>query len=149
MDLLTVMNTCATHATTATTGLGGKWDVAVAPPLPRGFCVRVFYGGERVPPHWESSYTLSSQMVAQSVMTRAFFPVADYAKLRRRNLMLDMAAFAKAYRTAVLGDSQLGGAATDLVLLPAETDDILFGTAHYGIVDIEALVEYDEFDRAK
>lgn len=149
MDLATVMSTIATHATTATTAIGGKWDVAVGPPLPRGLTVRVFYGGERVPPHFEEGHTLSSQMMAQSVMTRAFFPVADYAKLRRKNVMLDMASFAFRMRTLILGDSQLGGQAADLVLLPADTDDILFGTVHYGIVDLEALVEYDEFTIAK
>ena len=148
MTLTTVMDAIATHVSAACTALGsvgGAWDVAVAPPLPRGKTVRIFYGGERQPPHFGTGQTLSSLMVAQAVMVRAFWPVADYAKLRRKNLMLEMATFAKDLRTRVLGDFQLGGAVSALVMGYAETDDILFGNTHYAIVDTEIVVEYDEF----
>ncbi len=150
MDISTVMTTIAAHATAsvATFTPASQWDVAVAPPLPRGKTVRIFYAGERETPHFGRGRTLRTQMIGQAVAVRAFWPVADYAKDRRKNLMVEMAAFAFQMRTRVHGDSQLGGNSIDLTSSLADPDDILFGQVHYATLDIEYVVEADEFTLA-
>lgn len=148
VNLATVMGNIATHVSAACTALGsagGGWDVAVGPPLPRGKTVRIFYGGERQPPHFGEGGVLDGRIVAQLVIIRAFWPVADYAKLRRANIMFEMAAFTKDLRSRILGNFQLGGEVSALVMGYADTDDILFGNVHYATVDIELVLEYDEF----
>lgn len=146
MDLATVFAAIKTHAVAAAAAVDATWkDIEIAPPLPRGKCVRLFYGGEREPVHFDGNEVLNAELVAQAVTLRAFWPVADYAKARRRNLMYEMAAWSKELRTRIRGDSTLGGACTDLTVSLADPDDILFGTVHYAIVDTEVLVEYDEF----
>ncbi len=146
MDLSTVFTNLSAHATAAAAAVDAKWvDVEITAPLPRGRCVRLFYVGEARPEHYEEANTLSTRLVAQVVVIRSFLPVADYAKLRRKNLMLDMASFVKGLRTRLMADFTLGGACTSLHIPDTQVDDILFGTVHYAISDTEVHVEYDEF----
>jgi hypothetical protein len=146
LDLSTVFTNIATHASAAAVAVDTLWsDVEITAPLPRGRCVRLFYAGEARPEHYQEANTLSTRLVAQVVIVRAFLPVADYAKLRRKNLMLDMAAFVKGLRTRLMADMTLGGACTSLHIPDTQVDDILFGQAHYAISDTAVHVEYDEF----
>lgn len=150
IDLPTAFGAIKTHAIAAAAAVDTKWvDVDVTAPLPRGRCVRIFYAGEGEPVHYESRDTLSSRLVAQVAIARAFLPIADYAKDRRRNLMYDMAAFVRGLRSRLMADQTLGGAVTSLHIPDTQVDDILYGSVHYAISDTQVLLEYDEFTWAE
>lgn len=147
MELLDLMDALQVHAADAAEDAGGATftDVAVGFPAAKGRCVRIFYGGERAPEHFAEGKTLNSQLLAQVIVIRAYWPVSESATKRSRVMEAEMAAFIKSFRSRVLVDSQLGGEAADLNLSPAVVDQALISNQLYAIADMEAVVDYDEF----
>lgn len=149
MNLLDVMDRIAVHATAAAAAVDSRWtDVAIGMPLPRARCVRIFYGGERAPERLGAEMTLNSDLIAESVMLRAFWPVSDYGAKKARALMSEQWSFVHELRTRVRGDSQLDNKSQDLSMHHAEPDDVLFGTTHYALIDVEFVVDYGEYEVA-
>lgn len=140
------MDAIAVHAAAAAVTAGGSkfYDVAVGFPAGKGRSVRVFYGGEREPEHFTSDRTLNSNLVAQAVVVRGYWPVAVTAVDRQRAIEGEMASFVKSLRTRVLGDAQLGGKSVDLNMHLAATDQVVIARTQYAVVDIEIVVDYDE-----
>lgn len=146
MTLLTLMDAIAVHAAAAanTADSTGKfYDVAVGFPAAKGRCVRIFYGGEREPEHIEGR-TLNSKLLAQAIIVRGYWPLAQTSVSRQRAMEGEMAAFITSLRTRVLGDSQLGGAASDLNMSPAQCDQVVIASTKYAVIDTEIVVDYDE-----
>jgi hypothetical protein len=141
------MDAIQVHAAAAALAAGGSGfkDVAVGFPAARGRCVRIFYGGERQPEHFLDGVTLNSRLIAQAIVIRGYWPLPEADHKRARVLEGEMAVFCKELRTRILGDSQLGGASSDLNMTPAVADQVLLSGTKYAIVDSEIVVDYDEY----
>lgn len=145
MDLLEIADAITVHAVAAAAAVDSNFtDVAIGMPLPRARCVRIFYGGERDPEKMGAQRTLNSRLTAESILLRAFWPVSDYLAARGRALFGEQRSFVVQLRTRIEGDSQLGGKSADLSMHLAEPDDVVLGTTHYAIVDVEFVVDYHE-----
>lgn len=151
MDVLDIMDALQVHALAAANTAGGStfYDVAVGFPVGKGRCVRIFYGGERGPEHFEPDRTLDSSLIAQAITTRAYWPLPGTQAARQRAIEGEMAVFVKSYRTRVLGDSQLGGESADLLMALAVADQVVISGTQYAVVDIETIVDFDEYPIAK
>jgi hypothetical protein len=151
VDLLDLMDAIQVHAAAAAVTAGGAkfYDVAVGFPAARGKCVRIFYGGEREPERMGGELTLTSQMVAQAINVRGYWPVSETAAKNHRVIEGEMAAFVKSLRTRILGDSQLGGEGVDLAMHLAVTDQVLVTGIQYAVVDMEIVCDFDEHTRDK
>lgn len=146
MTLLTLMDAIAVHAAAAAAAIDAKfYDVAVGFPAAKGRCVRIFYGGERRPEHFGDDKTLNSQLVAEAIMVRAYWPLSETATKRQRVMEGEMSTFVTQLRTRVLGDSQLGGAAVDLNVEPAVASQAVIAKTEYAIVELEIVVDYSEY----
>lgn len=145
MTLLDLMDAVQVHAAAAAVTAGGATfsDVAVGFPAAGGRRVRIFYGGERDPAHF-GNRVLDANLVAQAIMVRGYWPLAETAAKRQRAMEGEMAVFIKSLRTRILGDSQLGGNAVDLVMSPAVTEQVMVAGTKYAIVDLELVVDFDE-----
>lgn len=145
MTLLDLMDAIQVHAAAAAVTAAGAtfYDVAVGYPAAKGKCVRIFYGGERDPEHF-GNRVLDANLVAQAIMVRGYWPLPETATKRQRAMEGEMATFVKSLRTRILGDSQLGGLATDLVMGLASAEQVLIAGTKYAIVDLEIVVDYDE-----
>lgn len=149
MTLLTLMDAVQVHAAAAAAAADAKFkDVAVGFQAAKGKCVRIFYGGERGPEHFPDSRTLNSQMVGQAIVVRGYWPRSDTGTRQQRLMEGEMATFTKELRTRVLGDSQLGGAAVDLVMTPAQCEEAVISSTRYAITDTEIIVDFDEYTLA-
>lgn len=143
------MDALQVHALAAAATANTKFtDVRVGFPAAKGKCVRIFYGGERVPEHFPDDRTLNSKLMAEAVVIRAYWPNADTGTNRQRETEIEMAVFVKDFRTRVLGDSQLGGEAVDLNLSPAAVEQVVIGDTKYVIAELEAVSDYTEYTLA-
>lgn len=150
MDMLDLLDRIQVHAAAGALAIDSKFkDVAVGHPTPRGRSVRVYYAGEAESEKFESHFTLNSELVAQRILIRAFWPVAEYAAKRGRVLMGEMARFVKELRTRISADADLGGESVDLTIHHADADDAVIGGALFALIDVEIIVEIDEYTRAK
>jgi hypothetical protein len=148
VTLLDLMDAIQVHATAAAVAAGGatRYDVAVGFPVSKGTCVRIFYGGERETARFNGDETLNSQLVGQGIVVRGYWPVAVTAVNRQRLIEGEMAVFVKELRTRVLGDFTLGGKAQDALKMHlAATDQVMIANTQYAVVDIEIVVDYDEY----
>lgn len=147
MDLNDILDGIRVHAAAAAIAAGGTGfkDVAVGHPTPRGRSVRVYYGGEASTEHFSTGRTLNSQLVAERVLVRGFWPVSEYAPKRGRQLMFEMWRFVHEIRTRVLGDSKLGGESADLNMHFASADDVVISGVLFALIDIEFAVDYGEY----
>lgn len=146
MNLLTLMDAVQVHAAAAAVTAGGAtfYDVAVGFPAAKGRCVRIFYGGERVPQHFSDDRTLNSKLLAHAIIVRGYWPLSETAVKRQRAMEGEIAAFAQSLRSRILGDSQLGGASVDLNMTPAQCEQVVIAGTKYAILDTELVIEYDE-----
>lgn len=151
MTLLAKLDAIAVHAKAAAIAAGGAtfYDAQVGFPASKGPNVRVFYGGEADSPHFPEDLTLTSQIVGQRIIVRGYWPLSETATKRHRAIEGEMATFIKELRTRVLGDSDLGGESTDLVMLHSTTEQIVVATIAYAITNTEILTDFDEYTRAK
>ena len=145
------MDALQVHAAAAAVTAGGATftDVAVGFPAARGRCVRIFYGGERNPERMgPDDLTLNSQLMAEAVIVRGYWPLSETAAKRQRIMEQEIATFVKSFRTRVLGDSQLGGEAVDLNLHAAVCEQIIVAHTKYAVVDFECVSDYTEYSIA-
>jgi len=146
MDLDDVIDAIAAGATSSAASISAAFkDVAVGYPNPRGRCVRIFYGGEAPPAYFGEGMTLSTRMIGQRIIARGFWPVAEYAAKRSRALMLEMWQFVHNFRTAMLADTRLSAKAVDLDMHLAEVDQDVVAGVLYATVDIEFIVDFNEY----
>lgn len=137
------------HAVTAAATLTPPiTDVAAAFPLPKGRCVRVYYGGEADPVKMGGRWTLNSEMIAKRTMIAAFWPITTLSEALAAAIDADAEAFGHQLRTLLDGDAQLGGATTDSALLDASPDIFEIGGAKFLGVVWEHLSDYTEYSRA-
>lgn len=147
MDALQV-HAAAAAAAAASAGQGGVFnDVAVGFPAAKGRCVRIFYGGERTAERLPGD-VLNAELIGQAIMVRGYWPLAETATKRQRLMEGEMAGFVKEFRTRVSADSQLGGESTDMTIRPAVAEQVIVAGNKYAVVDLELVVDYDEYPRA-
>lgn len=160
MTLLDLMDALQVHAKAAAVAIDTKfYDVAVGfVPVSKGRCVRIFYAGERETEHMPFESSLTSDLLAQAIGVRGYWIVSDTGVNRQRAIEGEMAVFARDFRVRVSGDKQLGGASVDLKMYPAVADQITLGAGggvafgmgtQYAVLDIEIVVDFDEFTVAK
>lgn len=149
MALPDIMDKIAVHAAAGALAIDAKFkDVAVGHPMPRGRSVRIYYGGESLPPFFGEGRTLTTRMVGQRVLVRGFWPVSEYAAKRGRVLMREMWSFVHELRTRLLGDETLSGSVTALDMNFADADDAVFGGVLFALIDAEIIVDFAEYVEA-
>jgi hypothetical protein len=138
------------HAKAAATAVSAMWtDVAIGAPLPRGDrCVRLFYTGEAAPERMGGPRVLNGELVAETVGLVAFWAMSALTDSTTKAIDSEMVAFKHELRTRVLGDSQLGGASTDLVMGYCEPDYLLIGGARWAVLEVSFTLDYTEYPLA-
>jgi len=135
-----------THAAAAGGALSDPiLDARAAFPVPKGRCIRVYYGGEAEPVRMGGKRVLNAELVAQRTIIAAFFPIALNDEDVAAQIDADLQALAHDLRTRILGDSQLGGAQTDLELGYVEPDIVLNGNTRYLVGIWEVLSDFTEY----
>lgn len=125
-------------------------DVQAAAPLPKGRCVRVYWGGETDPVRMDGNrFSLKSEMVGQVTMIALFLPIASLAEELAQLLDAQAQAFAHALRTAIDADSDLAGAGDNTNLGDAEPDFVVVGNTRFLAVLWRAVTDYVEYPLAK
>lgn len=149
MDVLDLLDRVQVHALAAATAAGGATftDVQVGFPAAKGRCVRIFYGGEREPEHFDGD-PLDSRLMGQAVVVRGYWPTPETAAKRSRVIEAEMAVFVKQLRTRVLADADLGGESKDLEMAPSIASQTVIAKTQYAITDTEIVVDFDEYPKA-
>jgi hypothetical protein len=139
------------HAAAAAVAVDAQWkDVAIGAPIPRGNrCVRLFYGGETQPVRMGGQRTFASEMVSDTVALVAFWSMSTMDEAAAKAIDDEMVAFKHELRARILGDSQLGGASTDLEMGYAEPDYQVIGGARWAVLSCEFILDYTEYTLAK
>ena len=137
------------HAKAAALAANSTWtNVAIGWPIPNGKSVRVYYGGERTPVRMPHDRSFTGELVAEVIVCVAFWPLSalntDGAKLMDD----EMYTFKHELRTRVLGDSQLGGKATDLEMSYATPDLVVIGNTRYAIIEAQFATDFTEYPLA-
>ena len=147
MDLPDVLDAIQVHCLAAGNALASPIkDVAVGWPVPRGRCIRIFWGGETKPARMgEHPRSQVGEMVSERVVIRAFWPLSDYGETKARTLIGEMWDLKHEIRTRLLGDSQLGGLTTDFEMGYAGADDVVIGGAAFTFIDIECITDYHDY----
>jgi hypothetical protein len=138
------------HAAAAAAAVDAQWkDVAIGAPIPRGNrCVRIFYGGEAAPQRMGGNRVLNGELVAETVALVAFWSMSTLDESAVKAIDTEMYSFKHELRTRILGDSQLGGASTDLEMSYAEPDFQIIGGGRWAILAAEFLCDYTEYPLA-
>ena len=138
------------HATAAGAALSDPiLDVARAFPVPTGRCIRVYYGGETEPRRMGGRRVLNAELVAEVTLIAAFFPLSVNDVPVAAALDTDLYNLKHDLRTRILGDSQLGGQATDLELEYVEPDLVVYGNTRYAILTWRVISDYVEYPLAQ
>lgn len=146
MDLPDVLDAIQVHCLAAGNALASPIkDVAVGWPVPRGRCIRIFWGGEVAPERMGGDRVLNGELVSERAIIRAFWPLSDYGETKARTLIGEMWDLKHEIRTRLLGDSQLGGLSTDFVMGYAEADDVAIGGGVFATLDIECTTDFTEY----
>jgi hypothetical protein len=137
------------HAAAAAAAADATWtDVAIGLARATGRCVRVFYGGEAAPARMGGARVLNGELVSETVIVAAFLPLAD-SSIGAYKAAEDQAfAFKHELRTRVLGDSQLGGASTDLLMSYAVPDVVVSNNARWLVLEAEFTTDFTEYTLA-
>jgi hypothetical protein len=106
-------------------------DVQAALPIPKGRCIRIYYGGEVPPARMGAEYTLNSQMVGEATFIAVFIPVTVNDEQVTAIADADLYTIKHELRTRILGDATLGGASTDLMLEHLGADLVTIGNTRY------------------
>ncbi len=139
-----------THAQTAAAAVARPIDdVKIGFPLPKGRCVRVYYGGETATERMNGRYTLNSEMVAKITMIAAFWPVTVLDEEMVSMIDSEAEAFSHALRTAIDGDTALDDKADSTVLDYGEPDVAIIGNTRFLVMMHRAITDYVEYTIAK
>jgi len=138
------------HAKTAAAAVNAQWkDVAIGAPVPSGNrCVRLFYGGESEPQRMGANRVLNGELVAETVSLIAFWTMSTMDLPAMKAIDDEMYNFKHQLRTAVLGDSQLGGQGSDLEMGYAEPNYQVIGGSRWAVLVVEFVVDYTEYSVA-
>lgn len=139
------------HAKAAALATDSKWtNVAIgAPVMGNSKGCRVYYGGESAPARMgESPRVLNGEMVSSHVALVAWWPLAGLADNAVAAVDTQMFTFVHELRTRILGDSQLGGKSTDLLMAYAEPDWLIVGGTRYALVGADFTCDYTEYTLA-
>jgi len=138
------------HAAAAAAAIDAEFtDVQVGGPIPRGNrCVRVFYGGEAEPVRMGGNRVLNGEMVADTIALIAFWAVPTLDESAMKATDDEMVTFKHELRTRILGDSQLGGNATDLLMHYAQPDWIQIGGARWAVLEVDFTPDHTEYTLA-
>lgn len=137
------------HAKAAAAAVDSKWtDVAIGVGIPAGRCGRVYYGGETSPHQMAERRVLNGELVAERVHLAWFWPLASVGTSEYKVIDDEMYAIKHEVRTRLQGDSQLGGACTDLDLEYAEPDVVVIGGNRWLTLDAQIVVDFTEYSRA-
>jgi hypothetical protein len=122
-------------------------DVDIGPPMPVSHrCVRIFYGGEVEPAHMgNETHTMNSQMVSERISLVAWIALSNLSPEQLADVEMTLRAFKHELRTRVLGDSQLGGMATDLAMGMSNVDFGPVGNTNYRTLETEFITDYAEY----
>lgn len=140
------------HAQTASAALANPFeDVKAAFPLPKGRCVRVYYGGEDDPPGFpeRGSRSMGYELIGKATLIAAFWPVTSLDEELAELIDTEAEAFGHALRTAIDGDSSLDGAADNTVLGDATPDFAVVGNTRYVVMEWRAVSAYIEYGIAR
>jgi hypothetical protein len=138
------------HALAAAAAVNAQWlDVAIGAPIPRGNrCVRIGYAGETAPERMGSNRVLNGELVAETCWLIAFWSMSAMDETGVKAIDSEMVGFKHELRTRILGDSQLGGASTDLVMGYAEPDYLVIGGARWAVLEVTFTLDYTEYPLA-
>lgn len=138
------------HAQTAAAAVTPRIeDVRMGVPLPKGGCVRVYYGGETDPGRMGGRLTLNSEMVGKVTFIAAFWPVTTLDDELGAVIDAQMEAFSHALRTAVDGDTAMNGQADNTTLGDGEPDWVVSGNTRFVMVLWRAVTDYVEYSIVK
>ncbi len=134
------------HAKAAALSANAKFtNVTIGAPIPKGKCVRLFWTGEAAPEHMGGDRTLNSRMVSPTCGLVAFWPMSTMTEALVKAIDDEMSDFIHYLRTAILADSQLGGASTDLEMGYAEPDFVVIEGTRYATVEVPFTFDYLEY----
>lgn len=136
-----------THATTAGAAITSDpiLDVQAAFPVPKGRCVRIYYGGEAEPARMGANRTLNSELVGEITFIALFLPVVVNDEGVAAALDAQLYTFKHALRTAIDGDSQLNGYSVDLDLEYLEPDLVTYNNVRYLLGLWRCVSDYTEY----
>ena len=142
-----VLSAIKTHAVAAGAALTNPiLDVAVGPPTPgTGRCVRIFYAGEAESARMGAGLTLNSRMIGERIAVICWIAVSNLGEQEIEAVETELYAFKHELRTRIQGDSQLGGASTDLEVGLFEPDYLAYGNARYRTVECEIVTDFTEY----
>jgi hypothetical protein len=128
-------------------------DVQAALPIPKGRCIRVYYGGETEPARIGLGgghvYTLNSEVVGEVTFIAAFLPISLNDEELTSVVDADLYTLKHEIRTRLLGDSQLGGASTDLELDYVTPDVVTIGNTRYLVGIWRVVSDFSEYTVAE
>lgn len=150
MSYANVKAALVTHAAAAGATLTPPLlDVKAAFPLPKGRCVRIYYGGEQEPVRMGGTLTLNSELVGKVTMIAAFWPLTSLDETLAQAIDTEAEAFGHALRTAVDGDTSLGAEGDNTTLGYAEPDVVVSGNTRFLAVMWRAVTDYVEYAIAR
>ena len=138
------------HAKTAALGTHAAFtDVQIGAAWPSGSkCVRLYWGGEAEPEHMGASRVLNGRLIAPTVELVGFWAMSTLTPAAVKAIDDEMTTFIHKLRTAVLGDSQLGGQSSDLEMGLAEPSDMVVNGTRWATVSVLFTLDYIEYPLA-
>jgi hypothetical protein len=135
------------HAAATAAAIDAQWlDVSIGAPIPRGDrCIRMFWGGEVEPKKMGASRVLNGELVSNVISLVAFWAMSGLSEAEIKAIDDEMTTFIAGLRTRVLGDSQLGGQATDLYMEYGQPDFLLIGSARWAVLEVDFITDYTEY----
>lgn len=134
------------HAAAAAAAIDTQWkDVAIGAPYPSGNrCVRIFYAGEAEPENIPPQ-VLNARLIAEQVALVAYWSISEMTPTAIKAVDDEIVAFKHELRTRILGDSQLGGASTDLEMGFIEPDYVQIGGARWVTLECTFTLDFTEY----
>ena len=121
-------------------------DIDIGPPMPVSHrCVRIFYVGETEPAKMPGGHTLNSRMIGERIGLVLWIAVSNLSIPQLVAAETTLYDFKHELRTRILGDSQLGGMATDLEMAPFEVDYGPVGNTNYRTLETEFVTDFAEY----
>ena len=117
-------------------------------PVPKDRCIRVYYAGETEPVRMGGNRVVNGELVSHRTLIALFLPITDTDEYPASILDAEMFSFGHDFRTRILGDSQLGGASTDLTLGYLEPDIVTYNNTRYLMGLWEIISDFVEYTLA-
>jgi hypothetical protein len=135
-----------THAIAAGATITPKiLDVSIGASPPSTRCVRIFYGGEAEPERMGGGLTLTSRLIGERIVVAVYINLSNLSEQEVEAVETELYDFKHELRTRILGDAQLGGNSTDLVMTLVEPDHIVYGNTRYRTLETEIIPEFVEY----